>query len=103
MDNLAALINKSFQAMEHRMETMESGMAKQEDLLALSARVDKIEKRFEKYVDDNDGEFKAIHKKFDIVFAELKEIRKQLNKVDTRAEVLDLQVRLGKLEGKIGM
>ncbi len=112
MDNLASLVNKGFQAMEARMGALEfcmeridsragmieSSMAKQKDLLlALTAHVDKIEKR----LDMHNEEFKAIHKKFDIVFAELKEIRKQFNKVDTRAEVLDLQVRVTKLERKV--
>ena len=89
VDGLAALINKSFQEMELRM-------AKQEDLLALTARVSKIEQR----LDGHDREFKDIHKNFDIVFGELKEIRRDLNKIDTRPEVLDLQVRVTKLERK---
>jgi uncharacterized coiled-coil protein SlyX len=96
-DRFAVLINKSFQGMEVRMARMESQMAKQEDLLALTARVGKIEQR----LDGHDREFKDIHKNFDIVFAELKDIRRQLNRVDTRAEVLDLQVRVTKLERKV--
>ena len=95
-DSLAVLINKSFQEME-------SWVAKQEDLLALTDRVSKMEKRFEKHSVDSDREFKAIHKNFDIVFSELKDIRKQLNRVDTRADVLDLQIRVGKLERKAEM
>jgi len=71
-DRFAVLINKSFQGMEVRMARMESQMAKQEDLLALTARVGKIEQR----LDGHDREFKDIHKNFDIVFAELKDIRK---------------------------
>ncbi len=118
IDSLATLINKSFQAMESRMGKMEadmgtmgtrmgtievrmgkmeSGMAKQEDLLALVARVGEIERR----LDGHDMRFKDIQENFDVVFAELKDIRRQLNRADTRAEVLDLQIRVTKLERKV--
>jgi hypothetical protein len=90
MENLTILINKGFQGVESRMAT-------KEDLLALTARVRKIEQR----LNGHDREFKDIHKNFDIVFAELKDIRRQLNRVDTCAEVLDLQVRVTKLERKV--
>jgi hypothetical protein len=89
MDDLAALINEGFQGMELRM-------AKQEDLLALTKRIEKIER----YLDNHGREFKTIHKNSDVVFTELGEIRKQLNRVDARADVLDLQIRVSKLERK---
>jgi hypothetical protein len=78
----AAIINKSFEGIESRM-------AKQEDLLSLTDRVEKVER----HLDEHD-------QKFDAIFYEIKEIRREIQEVDTRAEVIDLQIRVGKLERK---
>jgi|GEM_PF-734484 hypothetical protein len=88
IDEFAIIVNKGFVGMESRM-------AKQEDLLALTARVDRFESRFDKFEKNTDGNF-------DKVFLELKEIRKQINnnEVDTRDDVVDIQARLTKLEKK---
>jgi len=80
--DLAILINKSFVGIESRM-------AKQEDLLELTRRVDKLEKYAEN--------------RFDDLARELREIRHEIKEVDTRADVVDLQLRVNKLEKKMGM
>ncbi len=42
-----------------------------------------------------------MHQNFDMVFQQLKEIRGEIKEVDTRADVVDLQLRVAKLEKKI--
>lgn len=83
MDNLTALINKSFQGMESRMAT-------KEDLLALNERVDKIDRHLIEH-----------DQRFDEIFHELKGIRREIKEVDTRADVVDLQVRVSALERQL--
>jgi predicted nucleic acid-binding Zn-ribbon protein len=79
IDDLAIMIQDGFMA-----------TAKQEDLLALTERVATLEK-----------EMKGMHGNFDMVFQQLKEIRNEIKEVDTRADVVDLQIRVSKLEKKI--
>jgi len=64
--------------------------AKQEDLLALTERVTVLEK-----------EMKGMHGNFDMVFQQLKEIRIEIKEGDARADVVDLQLRVAKLERKV--
>ena len=64
--------------------------AKQEDLLALTERVVVLEK-----------EMKGMHGNFNMVFQQLKEIKDEMKEADTRADVVDLQLRVAKLEKKI--
>jgi polyhydroxyalkanoate synthesis regulator phasin len=85
IDRLAIMIEEGF-----------SAMAKQTDLLALTARVDRLESRlgiFEKSVDV----------RFDAVFSELKEIRKEIkvNNLKTEGNITSLDFRVGKLEKKL--
>jgi hypothetical protein len=92
IDELAMLINKSFIGMESRM-------AKQDDLLALAERV----KAIEETVSGHDKEFMGIHDNFSVVFGELKSIRERLDRIeknDLRPEVIDLDLRVRKLEKK---
>lgn len=87
IDELAVMINKSFEGIELRM-------AKQEDLLALTARVDHIEKRgggFKKYVEG----------RFDELFRDIKDIKNQIKAVDTRAEVVNLEFRVDTIEREL--
>ncbi|HUC01585.1 MAG TPA: hypothetical protein VMA75_01640 [Candidatus Paceibacterota bacterium] len=84
--NLAIMVQKGF------AET-----AKQEDLLALTDRVKLIEER----LDGHDKEFRGMHQNFDMIFQELKAIRQEMKEADTRADVVDLQLRVAKLEKKI--
>ena len=73
MGKMAVMIQKGF-----------DGITK--DIADLSARMDK----FERYCE----------KRFDAIGQELKDIRKQLSQADTRAEVVDLELRVSKLEKK---
>lgn len=71
-------------------------MAKQADLLALTARVDRLESRL--------GSFeKRVDARFDTVFSELKEIRKEINvnNLKTQADIASLDFRVSKLEKKV--
>lgn len=78
--DLAILINKSFIVMESRM-------AKQEDLVTLAERVGGPEK-----------EIRGMHGNFDMVFQQLKKIGEEIREADTRVNVVNLQIRVGKLE-----
>ena len=96
MGEFAVIVNKSFVGVESRMGriesrmgSVESTMAKQEDLLALIKRLDK----FEKYTEN----------RFDDVYRELKNIREDIKRIDARAEILDLQIRVTKLEKKTSL
>jgi hypothetical protein len=77
--DLAIKIQKGFMA-----------TAKQEDLFALTERVVILEK-----------EMKGMHQNFDAVFQQLKEIKDAMKEADTSADVIDLQLRVSKLEKKI--
>lgn len=90
LDKLAIMIQEGFMASANQM-------AKQEHLLALTERVKLIEER----LDGHDKEFKGIHDKLDATFSELKEIRKEIKEADSRADVVDLQIRVTKLEKKV--
>ena len=90
----AVIVNKSFTEMESRMDTrfekIESTMAGiKEDILALTQRIDKLEK----YVDS----------RFDGISRELKEIRKEIKTIDVRADIFALRSRVTKLEQKAGL
>jgi hypothetical protein len=58
-----------------------------EIVLDLAHRVDGIEK-----------ELRGMHQNFDAIFIELREIRNQINEIDTRADVVDLEIRVAKIE-----
>ena len=97
IDELAILINKSFVGVESRMGQMESHMAKQEDLLALTERV----KAIEITVYRHDKELMNIHGDFNMVIQELKSIRArldQMEKSDNSIDVVNLDLRVRKLE-----
>jgi len=83
MDKMAMMIQKGFDGVTH-------------DIEALDQRVTALEihlSKFEKYVEDC----------FDTTTQELKDIRKQIKQADTRAEVVDLELRVGKIEKKLGL
>ncbi|HUC01960.1 MAG TPA: hypothetical protein VMA75_03570 [Candidatus Paceibacterota bacterium] len=84
---LAIMIEKGFAA-----------TARQTDLLALAKRVDRLEARFDKFE-------KSVNARFDAVFAELKEIRKELDvaKLKTQGDIASLDFRVSKLEKKAGL
>ena len=94
----AIIVNKSFDGVETRIEKLDERMevhfksiestmtGMRDDILALTQRIDKLEK----YVDN----------RFDGISRELKEIRKEIKTVDKRAEIFDLQARVTKLEKK---
>lgn len=46
-------------------------------------------------------DMKGMHGNFDMVFQQLKEIRAEVKRVDTTADVVDLQIRVTKLEEKV--
>ena len=94
IDEFAMIVNKSFVEMESRMDArfgkIESTMAgMKEDILALTQRIDKLEK----YIDN----------RFDGISRELKEIRKEIKTIDVRADIFDLRSRVAKLEQKAGL
>jgi hypothetical protein len=82
-DSCAGMINRSFQGLEFRM-------ANREDLLALTVRVNGLER-----------EMRGMHDNMDAIFLEIKETRREIKEADTRADVVDLQIRVGKLEKKV--
>lgn len=88
VDELAMLINKSFVGVETRM-------AKQDDLLALTERVVGLEK-----------DMRGMDNNFAVVFGELKSIRKRLDHIeknDSSADVVNLDLRVRKLEKRAGL
>jgi len=82
-NRLAILLNKNFQDIEARMAT-------KENLLALTERVDKIDRHLTEH-----------DQRFDELFHEIKDIRREIKENDTRADVVDLQVRVGALERQV--
>jgi uncharacterized protein (UPF0335 family) len=87
VDKLAFLINKSFEGVESRM-------AKQADLVVLTERVAGLEK-----------EMKGMHGNFNTVFGELKAIRERLDRMeknDFTVDIVSLDLRVKKLEKKVG-
>jgi len=91
-------IDDKFLSIENRLATIDAklidvdhklaGMAQQKDLLALTERVDRLEKRVEYG--------------FGMVAQEFKDIQSQLKKVDIRdANILDLQLRMDEVEKKL--
>lgn len=78
---LAIMIQKGFTDVNGRING-----SKEE----LGARITNLEK-----------EMKGMHGNFDIIFQQFKEIREEMKEADTRADVVDLQVRVTKLEKKI--
>lgn len=81
--SLATMIEKGFTATAR-------------DISLLTARVDRLEARFEKFE-------KSVNVRFDGVLAELKEIRKEIkvNDLKTRADIAGLDLRVSKLEKKL--
>jgi hypothetical protein len=77
--SLAIKVEKGFAAIT-------KDMTKQSDLLALTTRVDKMEKYMENRFDDLDRE--------------LKDIRGKIAEADCRADVVDLQIRMSAVEKK---
>jgi len=95
--NVDAKIDKSIGDLATMVQEGFAETAKQEDLLALTDRVKSIEER----LDGHDKEFRGMHQNFDMIFQELKAIREEMKEADTRADVVDLQLRVSKLEKKI--
>jgi predicted nucleic acid-binding Zn-ribbon protein len=100
MDEFAIIVNKSFvgvelrigeleERMDARFEKIESSMATKDDIIALTQRIDKLEK----YIDN----------RFDGIARELKEIRKEIKTIDVRADIFDLRSRVTKLEQKASL
>jgi uncharacterized protein YaaN involved in tellurite resistance len=97
--SLAIMVEKGF-----------AGMAK--DFAKLTARVDKVEARLDKIearLDKIELRLTAVEKnvdaRFEAVFLELKDIRKEIS-IDqhkTRADVAGLEFRVDKLEKKVGL
>jgi predicted nucleic acid-binding Zn-ribbon protein len=85
IDELAVMINKSFEAVESRIGKIEAR------LTAVESRLDGIEgqmKSFKKYAAE----------RFDSISREFKEVKLQIKAADTRAAVVDVEVRVDKLE-----
>ena len=94
IDTLAIMIEKGFAA-----------TAKQEELLALTKRVECLEQRMDKSEGRADKFEKNINERFDKFLSELKEIRKEIevNNFKTRGDVTSLDFRVSKLEKKMGL
>ena len=86
-EDLVQIANKGFQGIEERMVTKEDFAL---EIGKINDRLDGLEK-----------EMRGMHQNFDAVFLEFKELRNEIKEVDTRAEVIDLQVRVDKLEKKV--
>lgn len=81
LDRLAVMVQKGFLGIENTM-------AKQSDLLALTERVDRLEKRVEYG--------------FEMVAQEFKDVRNQLKKLDIYdADIIDLQLRMDNVEKRL--
>lgn len=87
---------KNIESLARMAENSFAEAAKQEDLLALTKRVDALNEQFEKLEASTGNRFMEI-------LGELKEIREDIKEVDCRADVVDLEVRIEKLEKKRGM
>lgn len=95
IDGLVRTIDNSFVALESRLESRMDGLAQQKDLLALTERVGGLEK-----------DMKGMEGNFHIVFGELKMIRERLGRIeknDLTADVVNLDLRVKKLEKKAGL
>jgi hypothetical protein len=71
-------------------------MAKQEGLLVLRGDVAALTERIDKLERSTDNRFTEI-------LGELKEIRDEIKEVNCRADIVGLQLRVKKLEKKVGM
>jgi DNA anti-recombination protein RmuC len=108
IDKLAIMIQEGFMA-----------TAKQEDLLALTKRVERLENRMDKFegrMDKLEGQMdklegrmdkfeNSVNERFDKLLSELKEIRKEIkmNNLKTQGDIASLDFRIGKLEKKVGL
>jgi polyhydroxyalkanoate synthesis regulator phasin len=83
IDRLAIMIEEGFAATA-------------KDFSSLIARVERLESRFDKFE-------KSVDARFETVFMELKEIRKEINvnNSKTQADITSLDFRVSKLEKKI--
>lgn len=82
--NLAIIVQKEF------VEVNKIIRGLNDEINGLPGRITALEK-----------EMKGMYGNFDMVFQQLKEIRDQLKDVDSPADVVDLQIRVGKLEKKV--
>jgi hypothetical protein len=81
IDQLARITNAGFKA-----------VATKTQVAGLEGRLNSVEKRL-----IAQGDF------FDAIFMELREIRRELRGVDSRADVVDLQVRVSAIEDSVGI
>jgi septation ring formation regulator EzrA len=84
IDDLAVMIGKESQAAEKRFNVLEG----------------KIEKMV---IDTKEisADIKGIHKEINGIHADITEARNDLKAVDTRTAVIDLGIRMSKLEGSV--
>ncbi len=81
LDGLAIMVQKGFL-------DIDSKMARQKDLLALTERVDRLEER--------------VNYGFEMVVQEFKDVRNQLKKLDIYdADIIDLQLRMDNVEKRL--
>ena len=76
--NFAIMVEKGFASMGKTIEDLRS---------ELTVRMDKMEK----YMED----------RFDATFHEFQEVKDRIKEIDVRADVVDLQLRVAKLEKKV--
>jgi chromosome segregation ATPase len=94
IDELAVMTNKSFEAVEAQIAKG------QEQITAHTARLETRMDKFEKYVE---GRFDGMENRFDDISRELKEGKNRIKEVDTREAVVNLEVRVDKIERELKM
>ncbi len=85
IDDLARMINAGFETTATKTE--------------LNERMDAVEQR----LDGMDSRINGMDDKFDAIFAELRHIREDMESMDSRIDVVDLQIRVSALEEKAGI
>jgi outer membrane murein-binding lipoprotein Lpp len=95
IENMARMMHAGFQSIESKIGIGMDSIDQRMDILAhaivnLNERVDNLEKSIF-----------AMHDLFDAIFTELRAIRQEINKIDTREQVADLEIRVSSLEKRI--
>ena len=73
----------------------------QDGFADIGKTIDEIRSELAERITGLEKEMRGMHQNFDMVFQKFIEIRKQLEEADSRGDVIDLQIRVAKLEKKV--
>jgi hypothetical protein len=73
----------------------------QEGFMDIGKTIDETRSELAERITGLEKEMRGMHGNFDMIFQKFIEIRKQLEEVDSRSDVVDLQIRVAKLEKKV--